>query len=359
MAYTSDLRIKNLLKEVHLEVIECLKPFGINNRVHLRIFDESTEDKKMFRDGGLSFEDPFINLPLGSNDAGWTIDNKVPLVIVEGTFGTERGQFGDGQLNRFSHSAGVALNNYIGVTVVPFKGESYSKDGTVLKDIQSSDKIRLKYANLHVGMLAGALKISQKNVGKFLIIDPYDIDTLKTLVVEAAKEYCGLENKTKEVITSVLSNMTNALGKKNYGESSDQIISKLFDNDMKFLSTHSRLYTHNYAALTTSTKRDGHGLLGKNLIEIYSTENTVYYAIFIRLSGNEVRSLSAKKSKEFQYIFNHPKVTVKSFDDLIFEDSKLQEECLQFRGDNLFQNRNKEIIKKIQIMFNNGKIRVK
>ena len=32
-----------------------------------------------------------------------------------------------------------------------------------------------------------------------------------------------------------------------------------------------RFYTQNIAALTTSSKRDGHGLLGKHLIEINST----------------------------------------------------------------------------------------
>ena len=64
------------------------------------------------------------------------------MVIVEGTFGTERGQFGDGQLNRFSHSTGLALNGFIGVTFVPLKGESYSKRGKTPSNVDEKIKIK-------------------------------------------------------------------------------------------------------------------------------------------------------------------------------------------------------------------------
>jgi len=108
MAYTSDLRVKNLIKEIDLDIRQCINNQEINKLLDLRIFDESDEDAVLYDKGGLSFLDPNTQTELGSNDAGWFLNGNEPLVIVEGTFGTERGQFGDGQLNRVSHSLGVA-----------------------------------------------------------------------------------------------------------------------------------------------------------------------------------------------------------------------------------------------------------
>ncbi len=358
MAYTSDLRLKNLLKDIHCLAQKKLEPFGINHRLELRIFDESSEDAKLFKEGGLSFTDPYTNMVLGSNDAGWIIDGKFPLVIVEGTFGTERGQFGDGQLNRFSHSASVALNGYIGVTFVPFVGESYSKDGTIPSDVKSKN-IRIKKANIHTGFLTGALNISKTQKGKFLIIDAYDINKLCDLIVESTKNYFHIENNLQKLIESILTTMSETLGKKTYGERSNQVISSLYDTDKNILSEHSRLYTQNYLALTTSTKRDGHGLLGKNLIEIYSSSSGDYYAIFIRLTKDDLDKLSRRNSKEFQYLIKNPLVKVKCIDDLEFEDKSLEKEMRKIITANLFQNREKEIIKRIQYGINRGLIMIR
>lgn len=358
MAYTSDLRLKNLLKDIHTEAVSELKKFGLENKLFLRIFDESSEDAELFINGGLSFKDPFVDLVLGSNDAGWTVDNKTPLVIVEGTFGTERGQFGDGQLNRFSHSASVAYNNFIGVTFVPFKGESYSKDGTVLRDIKSQ-QIALKYANLHNGMIQGALNICNNYKGKFLIIDTYDRITLLRLLVESVKNYFNIENTLNSIIAEIILKMKNTLGEKVYGSRSDQVLSALYDVNGKKLTTHSRIFTQNFYALTNAAQRDGHGLLGKNLIEVSAINNYLYFAIFIRLTQDEVNRLVNRNSKEFQYIFKNTKIIVKCIDDLLFLDRNFEEKVRAIKDINLFQNRDKNIIKEITAALNNGDIKVK
>lgn len=357
MAYTSDLRIKNTLKSLHIEILNELISNGIISNLKLRIFDESNEDSRLFEDGGLTFKDPYVDLKLGSNDAGWILDDK-PLVIVEGTFGTERGQFGDGQLNRFSHSAGVAMNGYIGVTFVPFRGESYSKSGTKPKDIVSNN-IKLKYATIHKGFLTGAIKISEKEIGWFLVIDSYNKTQLKKIVIEAVKQKMNIKNELNLAIEEVLSNMRNSIGTKAYGENSNQIISDLIDEKGNVLSKRARFYTQNYNALTTSEKRDGHGMLGKNLIEIYASDDVLSYSIFIRLRNNEIQKLKARNSKEFKYIFNHPKVAVRCFDNLVFTDEKLRSKLLNIIDTNMFQERQTLLLKEIQQAFNEGLIRVK
>ena len=356
MAYTSDTRIKNILKDVHIEILKELRKIGLGDKLSLRVFDESSEDGRLFSNGGLTFKDPNTNLVLGSNDAGWLYD-KNPLVIVEGTFGTERGQFGDGQLNRFSHSTGVALNGFIGVTFVPMHGESYSKSGTNQTNVDS--KIKIKPAKIHKGFLTGAIAISEKEKGWFLVIDAYAPEVLCKLIIESVKEKEGIKNELQKTIDDIISVMKFHLGSSVYGARSIQLITNLYDSGTKKISSRSRMYTQNYAALTTSTKRDGHGMLGKNLVEIYSgPKSSNYYAIFIRLRKNEIKLLSQRNSKEFQYIFNHPKVNVKCFDDLKFNDPKLKKALEDIVSVNIFQNRQNDLIKAIQAAFNNGEIQI-
>lgn len=356
MAYTSDTRIKNILKDIHLEVLNELSKIGLENKLTLRVFDESSEDGRLFENGGLTFKDPNTKAILGSNDAGWLYNGK-PLVIVEGTFGTERGQFGDGQLNRFSHSTGVALNGFIGVTFVPMHGESYSKSGTKQPNVNSN--IKIKPAKIHKGFLTGAIAISEKEKGWFLVIDAYSPQVLCKLIIESVKDKEGLKNELQKNIDDIISVMKTKLGSSIYGARSIQLITSLFDCKGNKISSRSRMYTQNYVALTTSAKRDGHGMLGKNLVEIYSgPKNSDYYAIFIRLRKNEIKLLSQRNSKEFQYIFNHPKVNVKCFDDLKFNDSKLKKALEDIASVNIFQNRQNDIIKAIQTAFNNGEIQI-
>lgn len=359
MAYTSDLRVKNIFKDIHEDVKEALKAFNLENRIQLRIFDESTEDNKLFQDGGLSFKDPLTNNNLGSNDAGWTIDNEIPLVIVEGTFGTERGQFGDGQLNRFSHSLGVALNGYIGVTYMPYKGESFvKKDGTVPKDIKTN-QMNIKYAKVHNGMLTGALRICETEKGSYLVIDPYDGTKLTSLIVEATKNHFGLENKLNEQIKEVTKTMKKALGKSKYGEASPQAVRNLLNLSKVQISNWSKLFTQNFEALTTSQKRDGHGLLGKILIDMHIPTHGEFYAIFIRFTKGELEKMEKRNSKEFQYINNHPLIKVRCIDDLIFSNTDLEQEIRDIKDLNLHKNPRKELLKRLQTAVNVGEVILK
>jgi hypothetical protein len=355
MAYTSDLRVKNILKDINEDIQSVLSGYGLENKLLLRIFDESKEDSWSWDVGGLSFKDPVTGDLLGSNDAGWYVEPSTPIVIVEGTFGTERGQFGDGQLNRVSHSLSVALNGFIGVTFVPYKGQSFVKKG---KNREVSNKINYQNGNLHKGMATVALNYSKSNSGKFLIIDTYDRNTLRDLVVEATLNHFNLNNNLDLKIKNILETMKNYLGNSAYGARSNQTISTLYAETGEELDCQSRFYTQNIAALTTSSKRDGHGLLGKNLIEIYSTDKIIY-SIFIRLGKEDIAALARRKSKEFTHLTNNSRVRVLCFDDLIIDDPQLRLKMVAFKEQNLHQVSEKALIKEVQNAFNSARIKVR
>jgi hypothetical protein len=356
MAYTSDFRVKNLIKMIDGYIRKDLSKFNLEERLYLRIFDESYEDKKLWENGGLSFVDPNVGLYLGSNDAGWSIDNKIPLVIIEGTFGTERGQFGDGQLNRASHSLGVGLNGYIGVTLTPFKGQSFKK-GSGRKELLSKN-INFSYANVHKSLLYLGINFSKKENGKVLFIDAYDIETLKDLVVNSVLKYFKKPNKLDEIFNNIIKKMESTLGEGySIGARSDQVISNLYFSDGKIVKNHARIFTHNFESLTTSTKRDGHGLLGKNLINIYSTKDKTY-AIFIRLDYKDVKKIANRNSKEFNYLSKNQKVELVFIDDLTISDKKIEKVLLDLKDINLHSDTQKKSIKLIRDAFNKGVIKI-
>ncbi len=55
MAYTSDLRVKNFLKETDLEVRKILSKYELGDQLNLRIYDESDEDALLWSEGGVIF----------------------------------------------------------------------------------------------------------------------------------------------------------------------------------------------------------------------------------------------------------------------------------------------------------------
>ena len=133
----------------------------------------------------------------------------------------------------------------------------------------------------------------------------------------------------------------------------------MYGESGKVISKFSRYHSQNFAALTTSEKRDGHGLFGKCLIESYLCGEEKYHAIFIRLSKSEFGLLRERKQKEFTFIDNSPHINIHSFDDLVFEDTNLRQRIISIRNSNLFQNREGELFKTLQDSFNQGQVFLK
>lgn len=358
MVYTSDLRGKHLLRDLHEEVLLELEKDNVRDSVFLRIFDDPQEDDKAWKEGGLTFVDPDSGKTLGSNDAGWYVlkaDRPEPIVITEATFGTERGQFGDGQFNRFSHPLAVAKIGHIGIMLIPFVGESYSKkDGVAGKNTEFAS---MKYAYLNKTMVKAALGVSEREKGEYLIIDFYDLGLLKKLIVEKTKELNGHENELSKILEIVKEKMKDyASG----GKESRNKIDLLFGSDgKKMQKSFGYIFTQNFAALTTSEKRDGHGLLGKILVLPYIWPKETMHAIFLRLDNTAIKKLKERNGKEISFIFKNPKINVISRDQLEFDDKKLELDLKKIEDVNLFKNRRNDLIKEIRDQIKIGKIRIK
>ena len=356
MAYTSDLRVKNLIKDIDVDVRKNLKAHDLDDKICLRIFDESKEDDKLWKDGGLSFADPETSNKMGSNDAAWETQDGIPLVVVEGTFCTERGSVGDAQLNRFSHTLGVVLNGYVGVMLIPFKGQSFIKKGSK-RDILVKN---VNYQNGHLNkqLVYGALELIKHDRGEYYCVDPYNEDDLKDLVVQRVLKHYKKENEYEKVCKRIVTQMEDRLGSYIFGGGSRQVLDQLYDAGGQVISNNARMFTQNLAALTTSGKRDDHGLWGKVLIQYLTTDEDIF-TIYLRLGENDLITIRARNKKELKFLFGTPRIKVKCFDDLNFIDPTLQSDLENIRNSNLLHSSEKELIKKIQKAFNAGEIRVK
>jgi hypothetical protein len=359
LAYTSDLRIKNIIKDIHLQVVNDLNKIGIKENIYLRIFDESSEDSKSWDDGGLTFMDPEVGKDLGSNDAAWYYKRNgidIPLVVVEGTFGVERGQFGDGQLNRFSHPLGPAKNGYIGVLFSPSYGESFVK---VEEHRFKPFDFKFSMAYLHKDIVRAALNVNKIETGKYFTIDAYNGKLLKELVKNKFLDVLGKKNnyvQTIQEIETIMFNYVNATKR----SSNSQLLKQVFDNENQLQNDYvGRIFTHNIAALTTAQKRDAHGLLGKSLVESYLIGNKKLLSIFIRLTKEDIKFLKGRKSKEFTYLCNSSRFKIVCFDDLLFDDNKEKTKLVELRADNLHESPKKKFIKDLKQSFESGKIKIK
>lgn len=355
MAYTSDLRGKNLLTDIDIYVRGALARDLKDHDLEFRVFDESREDALLWEDGGLCFKDPLTGNELGSNDAGWFLDRE-PIFIVEATFATERGQFGDGQLNRISHSLGPALNGVYGVVMVPYNGQSFSGD-RAMPDI-ISDNIGYKKCLLRKDMVLFGLTISKNYDGKYLIMDPYEPELIADMLIAVIKSKLNMNNDLKERTELAIKKMEDFLGNHQYGARSNQTLSQVHYTDGSVSTDIARYYSHNLESLTTSQKRDGHGLLRKNLIEMYLAKDRST-AIFIRLDNNDFDILTRRRSKEFTFITTNPRIDVYNFDDLEFEDAPLRDRIIDLKNQNLHTSAEKGLMRAIQEAFNSGRIKVR
>ena len=362
MVYTSDLRVKNLIKDVHLKVLRQVETIEktFEDEIFLRVFDQTKEDHRLWKAGGLTFTDPDTGLELGSNDAAWFTLNVSgeanPLVIVEGTYGTERGQFGDGQFNRFSHSLAAVKRGYIAVYMIPFKGESYTKDASLVKC--KSKNVRMQYAYVRKPMVKAALNICDEEPGEYLFIDPYEPEVLVEIVVNKFLALKGKQSQLKEALAKAKERMKEIAEGYDYITSTRQIAFSVFDSRNKEVpNAIARIHTQNYAALTTSRKRDAHGLLGKNIAQRYLLSEKNVVSIYLRLTSSDLKRLEKRGGKEISYIFPTTKNLI-CFDDLIFKDDGLRNEVIQIRNQNLHKNPAKSLIQKVLDEIEKGSILV-
>ena len=206
-------------------------------------------------------------------------------------------------------------------------------------------------------MVKAALGVCEREKGEYLIIDFYDLDILKKLIVEKVKEKFNLENNSGKIIKEIKEKMLNyVMGAPDLREKIDSLYNS---SGKKIEESFGYIFTDNFAALTDSSKRNGHGLLGKILYLPYYYPNERFYPIFLRLDNTTIEKLKERQGKEISYIFRNSKINVVSRDQLEFDDKSLETELKSIEEVNLFQNRKTALIKEIRNQLRLGKIRIK
>jgi len=349
MAYDSDARVKNSLKEIS-------RKSNLKN-LELRIFDESNDDQKHWTKGGLTFGP--IECLYGSCDAGWFINkpyykddkliyNKTPFLIVEGSYGTESGNTGSAQYARFSHALGACKEGFIGVYYIPFKSIYRKGDST-----NTTAKVRPE-------MMYAALNASQIEKGEYLIMDAYD----EELMIDFLKI---LDEGNQERINNFLD-----IIKQKMKKFADENIVRCRDNNLYDNKRVGRLLMFNVVAFSsynyrTGQKyragrfRNGHTILGDGLITRYRFKKEIDI-VLPRFTHNDCKKLDESKQKEWLLLRTFEGINIVTLDDLDFDNDDIKRELYNFLdnlpllGDNL--KKKNQFVKKLKKGFKYGNIKV-
>lgn len=346
MAYASDARIKKDFRQI-----------GSQGKLKLRVFDESHEDHKQWKNGGLRFG------LYGANDGAWYLDEewkdpitsevsgKRPVIVVEGSYGTERGNIGSAQYARFHHALGAVIRGLIGVYFVP-KRSSYYRDNVEHK---ASWRIDLVYGCL------GATELHSP--GEYLMIDAYDPQLLKELIRASADE----NRQNQRYVIAKIKDEMKTYADKTYLETykTSEPTAAFSDPARNYAYSADRIgkiLKHNVKAFTDATYRNGHIIVGEALLLRYWAKREVDL-ILPRFTHDDCKMLDQREQKEWNLLRSRKDIRVITFDDLIFSDTTLERDLVNMRnelpllGDTLV--RMNSIIKKMKDQFGNGTLKVR
>ena len=317
LAYDSDTRVKEKLKEIARSA--NLK------RLKLRIFDESREDQRHWIEGGLTFG-PNACI-YGSNDAGLFLDEpyfvdgkeiakQTPVIAIEGSYGTETGNTGSAQYARFSHALGATIEGFIGVYFIPFKSTYVSGDG------------KSTTAYVRPEMIYAALNASNTEKGEYLFIDAYNpqplIDLLKSL---DSNDKVNIERDIQQIKQIMLScaKKRSLRSRMQYAYQNSRIGKILMFNVVSFSSYNFRTRT----SYRSGRFRNGHTIAGTALLELYKNDKP-FDLILPRFTSDDLKELDKSHQKEWILLRTHRDISIITLDDLIFQNSNLQNTLYNF-----------------------------
>ena len=349
MAYDSDTRVKETLKEIsrNAKIIN----------LHLRIFDESNEDQKHWTKGGLTFGPEACYY--GSNDAGWFLkrpylvnNNKIsdftPVLIVEGSYGTETGNTGSAQYARFSHAMGAVRDGFIGVYFIPFASIYRKADGSETK------------AYVRYDMIYAALNASEVEKGEYLFIDAYNTNLMEEFLKILDE---GNKDKIREMIQGIKRIMKSfadehsAAKVRKYLYNNERVGKLLMFNVVSFSAFNFRTNTKYKAGRF----RNGHTILGDALINRYWHKKP-FDLVLARFTHDDCKKLDSFKKKEWLLLRTFKDIRIITLDDLQFREHTLKKEIYDFLdelpliGKSLI--RKNELVGKIFEGFRSGSIRI-
>lgn len=317
MAYDSDSRIKETFKQVSRNA-------QIKN-LTLRVFDESNDDQVHWTKGGLTFGPD--SCFFGSNDGGWFlkkpyyIENKkisdfTPVLIVEGSYGTETGNTGSAQYARFSHALGAVRDGFIGVYFIPFESVYRKSDG------------KETTAYVRYDMLYAALNASEIEKGEYLFMDAYDTDFMEKFLKV-------LDNGDKKQIENFILEIKQKMKTFADKHSCMEERKNLYNN-----SRVGKLLMFNVVAFSafnfrTNKKyksgrfRNGHTIIGDALVNRY-LYNKPFDLILARFTHDDCKRLDSFDKKEWALLRTFEDIRIITLEDLEFRDKDLEKELYNF-----------------------------
>lgn len=345
MAYASDARIKRDLRQI-----------GNQGKLKLRVFDESHEDHKQWKEGGLRFG------IYGANDGAWYLDepwkdpitgeicDKKPVIVVEGSYGPERGNIGSAQYARFHHALGAVIRGLIGVYFIP-KHSLYYRNNVEHK------------ASWRLDLVNGCLGASQLHApGEYLIIDAYNPDLLMELVKAFGSEDREKQQKIVASIKSELKSYADKMCLETYGSTDPYAAFRDPRRNYAYnLERIGKILKHNVKAFTDARYRNGHIIVGEALILRYWAKKEVDL-ILPRFTAENCKMLDKREQKEWNLLRSRDDIRVINFDDLLFEDNSLRQELIDIRDALPLKGRTlikmNTIVQEMKKQFINGKLKV-
>jgi hypothetical protein len=360
MAYGSDFRVKYLIREIQRTVTKKLKDEGLKNPLLLRVFDESEEDSAMWAKGGLTFNTPSGELT-GASDAAWYLEEDwfdphdpdknttkaKPVLVVEGTFGTEIGNTGDAQKTKVGHVADLAEKSIIGAIVMPKVSEYFKHD---TKEEKPKPTIVTKARWFQEIIIAAIIRTEKfkKGGGYYLVIDAYDKELLIDFVYKLAiknQDYTPDQKDEKrinkisldETIDKIICEMRTRGSLKDYLKKTAEInppkngtILKLQTRNGEFSDKYAaKIHSHDAKAFgmvkdsdNASKFRNGHILRG-NVQDVQLITAKKTFLILPRMNKEDYDKIeSSGNKKEWNAIVNDKNLGLLTLDDIDFKNDE-------------------------------------
>lgn len=364
MAFGSDFRVKYLMRDVQRIVTERINKEGHENPLRLRVFDEDAGDNMMWDDGGLTFTTS-DGEKAGSGDGAWYVEeawtdpisNKKskskPILVIEGTFGTETGNVGDAQKTKLSHIFELPKRKILSAILMPKLAEYYSSG----KNQRKSPPTYVQNGWWMKSMTMASISLSNQWKCETMLIDAYNKKQLEELVYALAKYQLENNIKNEEYQKKQLQEIMNEMSlyveeySKNFyskprrsssplivfdlpmkdGEFSSKWIAKIHSDDVKAFGV-----TTGLNPKAKQRHRNGHRLLG-NVQELNQITGKNTFLLLPRWNKEDLKKLrdqqgDSQGQKEFINLIQNKELDILTLDDIDFgSDKVLQKEFQRIR----------------------------
>ena len=364
MAFGSDFRVKYLMRDVQRIVTKRLSEEGVENPLRLRVFDEDAGDNMLWDKGGLTFTTDEDN-DAGSGDGAWYVEENwidliskkkskfKPILVIEGTFGTETGNVGDAQKTKLSHIFELPQRKILSAILMPKLAEYYSS-GKNQNKLPPTFVVNGRWMK---SMVMASISLSQKWNCETMLIDAYNKQQLEELVYSLAKQQIqntetNQEYKKKQIheIMCEMSLFVDQYAKdffeksrrSNYplsvldlpmkdGKISSTWVAKIHSDDVKAFGV-----TTGKNPKAKSRHRNGHRLLG-NAQELMQITGKNTFLLLPRWDKTDLKKLhdnqgDSKSQKEFTNLVDNPSLDILTMDDIDFgNDTELRDEFKRIR----------------------------